>query len=300
MGQSRKGKSKETLKIRPYRPRRQTQTPKNETKATPEPAQSEQPAPASAPSTSRSAPQREDFPESNATPTISIEDDQADTNASHDKNKSSNDDEDDGNKKNRGSWTPEKQIVLLQKYAEHFPPGAPWGKSTEAWQKIVDSVNAVAPNDTPLRYDACRRAVDRISERYIEEASIKKAAIEALAKRNKHEGEKADKLIQQESKKERKRMKRLIIQRLANERLVGDPTEEANSSSSSSNNNSSSIAPPLPRQPQYDGSIAPPVINYIQFDQAYVEEQRHYQRLVLDYLQSMNETLKDLSEKLKK
>lgn len=95
-------------------------------------------------------------------------------------------------------------------------------------------------------------------------------------------------------------MKRLIIQRLANERLVGDPTEEANSSSSSSNNNSSSIAPPLPRQPQYDGSIAPPVINYIQFDQAYVEEQRHYQRLVLDYLQSMNETLKDLSEKLKK
>lgn len=182
MGQSRKGKSKETLKIRPYRPRRQNQTPKNVTKATPEPAQSEQPAPAPASPTSRSAPQREDFPESNATPTIVIEDDQADTNASHDKNKSSNDDEDDGNKKNRGSWTPEKQIVLLQKYAEHFPPGAPWGKSTEAWQKIVDSVNAVAPNDTPLRYDACRRAVDRISERYIEEASIKKAAIEALAK----------------------------------------------------------------------------------------------------------------------
>ena len=34
-------------------------------------------------------------------------------------------------KKSRGSWTPEKYLVLLQKYAEYSPPGALWGKSNK-------------------------------------------------------------------------------------------------------------------------------------------------------------------------
>lgn len=175
----RKGKDRDQLQIRPYRPRRQTETKKA---STPE-------AEPAAPSTSASTTlQEEEFPVSNATPTVVvIEDDgQSDTSAASDNNNNQEQDtrknETEEHKKNRGSWTPEKQIVLLQKYAEHFPPGAPWGKSTEAWQKIVDAVNAVAPNDTPLRYDACRRAVDRISERYMEEESIQKAAIAALTK----------------------------------------------------------------------------------------------------------------------
>ncbi|GAN08609.1 hypothetical protein MAM1_0214c08124 [Mucor ambiguus] len=290
MAPRRKGKSRETLQIRPYRPRRQTQAPAEANKAsTPE-------AEPAAPSTSASTSQEEEFPVSDATPTIAIEDDQSDSSAANqggdneneESNKSNPADETEEHKKNRGSWTPEKQIVLLQKYAEHFPPGAPWGKSTEAWQKIVDAVNAVAPNDTPLRYDACRRAVDRISERYMEEESIQKAAIAALTKRNKHEGEKADKLIQQESKKERKRMKRLIIQRLAGER----PVEIA----------SRGVPPPVPGPPpQYIAApLPPPVFNYIQFDQAYVEEQRQYQRSVLHHLESMNQILQDLSKRLKK
>lgn len=186
MAPRRKGKSRETLQIRPYRPRRQTQTPAEAKKAsTPE-------AESAAPSTSASTSQEEEFPVSDATQTIAVEDNESDTSAGNQDN-NDNESENDGNKnnhgddaeeskKNRGSWTPEKQIVLLQKYAEHFPPGAPWGKSTEAWQRIVDAVNAVAPNDTPLRYDACRRAVDRISERYMEEESIQKAAIAALTK----------------------------------------------------------------------------------------------------------------------
>ncbi|OAD04980.1 hypothetical protein MUCCIDRAFT_155769, partial [Mucor lusitanicus CBS 277.49] len=191
MASRRKNRSKDTLQIRPYRPRRQTQTPTEPKKAsTPE-------AVPVVPSTSTITFQEEEFPVSDATHAIVIRDD--DSNAADAADQESghhgehdNKNETEESKKNRGSWTPEKQIVLLQKYAEHFPPGAPWGKSTEAWQKIVVAVNAVAPNDTPLRYDACRRAVDRISERYMEEESIQKAAIAALAKRKKHEGEKAD------------------------------------------------------------------------------------------------------------
>ncbi|KAL9540347.1 hypothetical protein MBANPS3_009736 [Mucor bainieri] len=287
MAAKRKNKSKDVLQIRPYRP------PRGQSQAsTPE---AEPAVPATSASTSQ-----EEFPVSDATPIIIIEDGQDDTSAA----KQSNENEEfkrttlrggggtEEHKKNRGSWTPEKQVVLLQKYAEHFPPGAPWGKSTEAWQKIVDAVNAVAPNDTPLRYDACRRAVDRISERYLEEESIQKAAIAALTKRNKHEGEKAEKLIQQESKKERKRMKRLIIQRLAGE----TPFEIAS--------HTVAAPPPPPTAPaapaQYIAApVQAPASNYLQLDPAYVEEQRQYQRSVLQHLESMSAMLQDLSKKLK-
>ncbi|CEP08505.1 hypothetical protein [Parasitella parasitica] len=200
-------------------------------------------------------------------------------------------------KKSRGSWTAAKRLVLLQKYVEHFPPEAPWGKSTEAWQKIVDSVNAVAPNDTPLRYDACRRAIDKVSEKYIEEESIQKAAIEALSLR-KYNEKTAKKLIKQESNKERKRMKKSIIQKLANERLATANQNTFLFQDSSSSSSSSSNQPPADSATATTNTSES--VSYIYFDEAYVKEQREFQQTVLKYLETMNQHLKVISKAMKR
>lgn len=65
-------------------------------------------------------------------------------------------------KKRHGSWTDEKELALMRAYVNVFPPAWRRGTVSDGWRKVIEQVNAVAPNDTPLEYDACRRNVDRI------------------------------------------------------------------------------------------------------------------------------------------
>lgn len=69
-------------------------------------------------------------------------------------------------KKKHGSWTDEKELALMRAYVSVFPPAWKRGTVSDGWKKVIEQVNAVAPNDTPLEYDACRRNVDRIISKY--------------------------------------------------------------------------------------------------------------------------------------
>ncbi|KAL0087493.1 hypothetical protein J3Q64DRAFT_1833759 [Phycomyces blakesleeanus] len=87
----------------------------------------------------------------------------------------------------QGSWTYDKELVLLQKYARIFPPTCPRGSMSSEWQKGINTVNAVAPNDKPLQYDACWRKVhfNENKETYLSginqyRSPIEKAAIQEL------------------------------------------------------------------------------------------------------------------------
>ncbi|KAL0072969.1 hypothetical protein F4703DRAFT_1867255 [Phycomyces blakesleeanus] len=82
----------------------------------------------------------------------------------------------------RGSWTPRKELALLESYAEIFPPLWPKGKRQTAWRQVIDAVNSVAPKDVPLGYDACRRAVERLSKSRRDGTDLEKAALEAIAR----------------------------------------------------------------------------------------------------------------------
>lgn len=69
-------------------------------------------------------------------------------------------------KSRHGIWTKPKELVLLQAYTEIWPPSWRRGTISDAWKKVLDRVNAVAPDETGLGYDACRRSVERLVNKY--------------------------------------------------------------------------------------------------------------------------------------
>ncbi|KAI9032734.1 hypothetical protein CLU79DRAFT_715014 [Phycomyces nitens] len=66
----------------------------------------------------------------------------------------------------RGFWTDQKELELLKEYARLFPPACKRGMHSKAWAKIINCVNGLTPDEPPLSYDTCRRAVDRLVESY--------------------------------------------------------------------------------------------------------------------------------------
>ena len=67
----------------------------------------------------------------------------------------------------RGSWSDKKQLVLLKKYSDLFPPAARRGTAPQVWEKIAAEVNTAAPNDAPLGIVACKRQVEKLMASFL-------------------------------------------------------------------------------------------------------------------------------------
>ncbi|KAI9029605.1 hypothetical protein CLU79DRAFT_831988 [Phycomyces nitens] len=65
-----------------------------------------------------------------------------------------------------GFWTENKEVTLLKEYAKYYPPAYKRDCQSKVWAHILECVNSLAPNDPPLSYDMCRRAIDRLVPSY--------------------------------------------------------------------------------------------------------------------------------------